>query len=191
MRRRMNSTPKPGRGCFAKRPRSACCRFICRAGSRRRAAILQQIVASASEAGLYTNLITSGIGLSDATLDALADGGLDHVQISIQDCEPASADRIAGYDGAFVRKRALAERVVAAWSAADRQHRRASHQHRSHRRHGRPRAVARCQPGRDRACAILRLGAEEPCGADADARAGVAARSRWWRNSGKRITAAS
>ena len=73
---------------------------------------LAAIVASASSAGLYTNLITSGIGLSEATLHALAHGGLDHVQISIQDCEPAFADRIAGYDDAFVRKRALAERVV-------------------------------------------------------------------------------
>jgi pyrroloquinoline quinone biosynthesis protein E len=74
---------------------------------------LAQIVSSASRAGLYTNLITSGIGLSGSTLDALAEGGLDHVQVSIQDCEPASADRIAGYDGAFARKRALAARVVA------------------------------------------------------------------------------
>jgi pyrroloquinoline quinone biosynthesis protein E len=34
------------------------------------------------------------------------------VQISIQDSEQASADRIAGYDGAFARKRALAAQVV-------------------------------------------------------------------------------
>ena len=38
----------------------------------------------------------------------LADAGLDHVQISIQDSDAASADHIAGYDGASVRKRALA-----------------------------------------------------------------------------------
>ena len=74
---------------------------------------LPEIAKSASEAGLYTNLITSGIGLTQKTLDTLASGGLDHVQISIQDSEPSSADTIAGYDGAFVRKRALAEQVVA------------------------------------------------------------------------------
>jgi len=34
------------------------------------------------------------------------------VQISIQDSEPVSADHIAGYDGAFARKRALAAEVV-------------------------------------------------------------------------------
>jgi pyrroloquinoline quinone biosynthesis protein E len=73
---------------------------------------LADIVASASRAGLYTNLITSGIGLADDRLDTLAKGGLDHIQLSIQDSEPASADRIAGYDGAFARKRTLAESAV-------------------------------------------------------------------------------
>jgi pyrroloquinoline quinone biosynthesis protein E len=42
----------------------------------------------------------------------LAAAGLDHVQISIQDSDAASADHIAGYEGAFARKRALAEEVV-------------------------------------------------------------------------------
>jgi PqqA peptide cyclase len=45
-------------------------------------------------------------------LRKLADTGLDHVQISIQDSEEASADHIAGYQGAFARKRALACEVV-------------------------------------------------------------------------------
>jgi hypothetical protein len=34
------------------------------------------------------------------------------VQISVQDSDAASADHIAGYDGAFARKRALAAEVV-------------------------------------------------------------------------------
>ena len=34
------------------------------------------------------------------------------MQISIQDSEPSSADHIAGYEGAFARKRALAAEVV-------------------------------------------------------------------------------
>jgi PqqA peptide cyclase len=46
------------------------------------------------------------------TLAALVEVGLDHVQISIQDSDPTSADRIAGYQGAYARKRALAEEVV-------------------------------------------------------------------------------
>ena len=73
---------------------------------------LVEITAAAHQASLYTNLITSAVGLTPKTLAALAEAGLDHVQISIQDSEAASADRIAGYEGAFARKRALASEVV-------------------------------------------------------------------------------
>jgi len=73
---------------------------------------LVAITAAAHAAGLYTNLITSAVGITLATLRQLAEAGLDHVQISIQDSEPTSADRIAGYEGAFARKRALAAEVV-------------------------------------------------------------------------------
>jgi PqqA peptide cyclase len=73
---------------------------------------LVQITASAQNAGLYTNLITSGIGIPATRLSELAEAGLDHVQISIQDSAPQSADHIAGYQGAFARKRALALEVV-------------------------------------------------------------------------------
>src|ERR1700748_1152445 len=37
------------------------------------------IIASARAAGLYTNLITSGVGVNRERLGALADAGLDHV----------------------------------------------------------------------------------------------------------------
>ena len=73
---------------------------------------LVEITAAARAARLYANLITSAVGLTEKTLDALADAGLDHVQISIQDSIEGSADRIAGYEGAFARKRALAAQVV-------------------------------------------------------------------------------
>ncbi|HZP79137.1 MAG TPA: pyrroloquinoline quinone biosynthesis protein PqqE [Pseudolabrys sp.] len=73
---------------------------------------LVEIAASAHAAGLYTNLITSAVGLTNERLAALAEAGLDHVQISIQDSEAASADHIAGYDGASARKHALAAEVV-------------------------------------------------------------------------------
>jgi pyrroloquinoline quinone biosynthesis protein E len=73
---------------------------------------LVEITQAAHTAGLYTNLITSAVGIAEQTLERLADAGLDHVQISIQDSIAASADLIAGYDGAFVRKRALAAQVV-------------------------------------------------------------------------------
>ena len=73
---------------------------------------LVAITAAAHGAGLYTNLITSAVGIAADTLRQLAEAGLDHVQISIQDSERASADRIAGYEGAFARKCALAAEVI-------------------------------------------------------------------------------
>jgi PqqA peptide cyclase len=73
---------------------------------------LVEIVAAAHAANLYSNLITSAIGLTAETLARLADAGLDHVQISIQDSDEQSADMIAGYKSAFARKRALAAEVV-------------------------------------------------------------------------------
>jgi PqqA peptide cyclase len=73
---------------------------------------LADITAAARLAGLYTNLITSGVGLTDKRLAELRDAGLDHVQVSIQDSDPQSADHIAGYAGAFARKCELAHAVV-------------------------------------------------------------------------------
>jgi PqqA peptide cyclase len=73
---------------------------------------LVEITAAAHSSGLYTNLITSAVGITASTLEKLVEAGLDHVQISIQDSEPDSADNIANYQGAFARKRALADKVV-------------------------------------------------------------------------------
>lgn len=75
---------------------------------------LTQIVAHCASESLYTNLITSGIGLTHERVGELARVGLDHVQLSIQDSEARSADAIAGYEGAFARKRAVADWVVQA-----------------------------------------------------------------------------
>jgi pyrroloquinoline quinone biosynthesis protein E len=55
-----------------------------------------EIVAAVRGAGLYASLITSGVGLTEARLDALVGAGLDHVQLSFQDAEEAGADEIAG-----------------------------------------------------------------------------------------------
>jgi pyrroloquinoline quinone biosynthesis protein E len=57
---------------------------------------LPKLVAAARAAGLYTNLLTSGIPLSRATAEALRSAGLDHVQLSLQSDEPLLADTIAG-----------------------------------------------------------------------------------------------
>lgn len=57
---------------------------------------LTELVAAARAAGLYTNLITSGLGLNDQRLQALVDAGLDHIQISFQDSREEAANWIAG-----------------------------------------------------------------------------------------------
>jgi PqqA peptide cyclase len=72
---------------------------------------LVEIVAAARDAGLYTNLITSSIGLDQTRLARLQEAGLDHVQLSLQDAHSESADRIAGYSGAHARKLAFARSV--------------------------------------------------------------------------------
>jgi len=46
---------------------------------------LEPIVAEAHTLGFYTNLITSGIGMTEARIEALKSAGLDHIQLSFQD----------------------------------------------------------------------------------------------------------
>lgn len=75
---------------------------------------LEDLVGHCAKQGLYTNLITSGIGLTGGRMADLADAGLDHVQLSIQDSEAPSADTIAGYKSAFARKLSVAEWVAQA-----------------------------------------------------------------------------
>lgn len=65
---------------------------------------LTALVTAAWEADLYTNLITSGIGLTERRLGELDAAGLDHVQLSLQGTDAAMADTIGGYRGGFDRK---------------------------------------------------------------------------------------
>ncbi len=46
---------------------------------------LEEIVGEAHALGFYTNLITSGIGMTEARIKALKAAGLDHIQLSFQD----------------------------------------------------------------------------------------------------------
>ncbi len=69
---------------------------------------LETLVDKARSVGLYSNLITAGVLLTEERLTALVTAGLDHLQLSIQDSEPASCDRIGGYARAFDKKVALA-----------------------------------------------------------------------------------
>src|SRR5438132_1659919 len=51
---------------------------------------LEELVAEGSGCGLYTNLITSGVGLSPGRAAALREAGLRHVQVSLQGDEQAA-----------------------------------------------------------------------------------------------------
>lgn len=57
---------------------------------------LEQLVAHARRVGLYTTLVTSGLGLTPDRAARLRDAGIDHIQLSLQDSDRAGADRIAG-----------------------------------------------------------------------------------------------
>jgi pyrroloquinoline quinone biosynthesis protein E len=69
---------------------------------------LEAIAARAREADLYVNLVTSGVPLERARLERLA-RWLDHVQLSVQDTEAETSDRMSGAT-AFEQKMR-----VAAW----------------------------------------------------------------------------
>ncbi len=60
---------------------------------------VEELAAHAHTIGLYTTLVTSGIGLTRARAGKLRDAGLEHIQISIQDSDTATADQIAGMSG--------------------------------------------------------------------------------------------
>jgi pyrroloquinoline quinone biosynthesis protein E len=69
---------------------------------------LEELVAHAHAAGLYQTLVTSAIGLTRERVARLKENGLDHVQISLQDAERESAERIAGTRSWEAKHRAAA-----------------------------------------------------------------------------------
>jgi pyrroloquinoline quinone biosynthesis protein E len=73
---------------------------------------LEELVAHCCSIGLYSNLITAGVNLSEARLAALADAGLDHVQLSIQGPDAALCDAISGLPGSLEQKLAVAGAVT-------------------------------------------------------------------------------
>src|SRR5262250_1127636 len=57
---------------------------------------LAALIQSARAAGLYVNLITSGLPLDEKRLDELVAAGLDHFQLSFQGSREESANEFAG-----------------------------------------------------------------------------------------------
>ncbi len=68
---------------------------------------LVSLAQAASQNGLYTNLITSGVGFTQSMCDQLVQAGLDHIQLSIQDIDRRGAKFISGVH-------AIEQKVVAA-----------------------------------------------------------------------------
>ncbi len=71
---------------------------------------LDELVEHANSLEMYTNLITSGIGLYGKKAKRLQDAGLANVQISFQAGEEELSDRIGGFK-AFEKKRSAVEAV--------------------------------------------------------------------------------
>jgi pyrroloquinoline quinone biosynthesis protein E len=69
---------------------------------------LAEIVAAAESAGIYTQLVTSGVGLDRPRLRELTDAGLRSVQLSVQHADPAASDRIGGRRSFTDKERAAA-----------------------------------------------------------------------------------
>jgi pyrroloquinoline quinone biosynthesis protein E len=57
---------------------------------------LTQLIEAGRKAQMYSNLITSGLGLNEKKLEAWCKAGLDHLQLSFQDSEEAAANEFAG-----------------------------------------------------------------------------------------------
>jgi len=73
---------------------------------------LEELVAEAERLGYYTNLITSGVGLTPERLRALKKAGLKQVQLSIQACDQELNEKLVGLD-VFAHKIAIARAIKA------------------------------------------------------------------------------
>jgi len=74
---------------------------------------LEELVATATQLGYYTNLITSGIGLTEQRLDALIAGGLKQVQLSLQANDASLCDTLVGVPSSFEQKITVARAIKA------------------------------------------------------------------------------
>ncbi len=72
---------------------------------------LVELIAAARGLGYYTNLITSGIGLTEEKIASFADAGLDHIQISFQAADEEVNNLLAGSQKAFAHKLEMARAV--------------------------------------------------------------------------------
>src|SRR5262249_48414688 len=71
---------------------------------------IQELVSRASDLGFYTNLITSGVGLSKQKMQRLVESGLSSVQLSLQAATPGLSDIIGGRKS-YAEKQQAAEAI--------------------------------------------------------------------------------
>ena len=69
---------------------------------------LEELASHARSLGLYSTLVTSGLGLTRERAEKLRATGLEHVQISVQDSDTQTADRIAGLSSVPQKEAAIA-----------------------------------------------------------------------------------
>ena len=74
---------------------------------------LAELIKAARDMGYYTNLITSGIGLTEQKVRDFKVAGLDHIQISFQAADEQVNNLLAGSRKAFAQKLAMARAVKA------------------------------------------------------------------------------
>ncbi|MPT23912.1 MAG: radical SAM protein, partial [Starkeya sp.] len=72
---------------------------------------LEQMIRHCVEVGLYTNLITAGVGVTAERLQSISDAGIDHVQLSFQGATADMTDKVSNFRGAHERKLAIAREV--------------------------------------------------------------------------------
>jgi pyrroloquinoline quinone biosynthesis protein E len=75
---------------------------------------LELLVSSLSQLGIYTNLITAGVGIAEGRIEALAKAGLDHVQISFQGAFAPTTEKIGNNRGSHEKKIETARQIRAA-----------------------------------------------------------------------------
>jgi len=75
---------------------------------------LEVLVERLANRGVYTNLITAGVSLAEGRMEALAQAGLDHVQVSFQGAFAPTTEKIGNHRGAHEKKMETARQVRAA-----------------------------------------------------------------------------
>ncbi len=75
---------------------------------------LEVLVQRLASRGVYTNLITAGVGIAEGRMEALAQAGLDHVQVSFQGAFAQTTEKIGNHRGAHEKKMETARQVRAA-----------------------------------------------------------------------------